>query len=547
VIELDRVTYTYPRTDRPALTGVSLHIQPADRVLLTGRSGSGKSTLLGTINGLVPHFYGGRFAGRAVIAGHDTRTHRPFDLTGVVGTAFQEPAARFVTRSVSDELAFGLEAEGLPSEEIGARVRATIERLNLGPLIDRPLDHLSGGEQQRVAVASALVREPRVLLLDEPTSQLDAWGASVVLEWLGDLCSGSGLTTLISEHRLMRVLPAVSRVAALGEGGVLDAWGSPEEVIPRLAYGSPPIEAARRLGLVAGLSDTAREQLRGALLKLVARPELARTGDRRLVCRGASFSYAGGFTLSDVSLEVGQGEAMAVLGGNGSGKTTLLRCMMGLLRHQGEVEVDSHPLQGLSVAERARWLAYLPQWPSASLFAETVREELLTTLRYRGLAVDVHHDPEEMLETFGLGGVADRYPRDLAAGERQRTALAAVMIARPQIVLLDEPTLGMDPLTQGDLVRRIQGWKQAGLSVVVATHDVEFAAAVTDRAMVLEAGRMVADGATREVLFSHPMLRTALQTLSGRSWPACVADLEAVGLGGGNAYDGTGAHLVAGR
>jgi energy-coupling factor transport system ATP-binding protein len=537
MIELDRLTYTYPHAPRPALTAVSLHIEPGATVLLTGRSGSGKSTLLGTINGLVPHFYGGRFGGRAVIAGRDTRFHRPYDLAGIVGTAFQEPATRFVTRSVSDELAFGLEAEGLPGEEIGARVRTTIERLNLGPLVDRPLDELSGGEQQRVAVAAALMREPRVLVLDEPTSQLDADGARSVLDWLRDLWKGSRLTTVISEHRLTRLLPEADQVVALGEGGVLEAWGTPDDVVPRLAYGPPPIEAARRLGLRAGLSDDSREQLRRALLSLGSPPRRPGAGDRRLVCRGLSFSYPAGFSLREVSFEVRQGESMAVLGGNGSGKTTLLRCVMGLLNHQGEVEVDGRAIQALPVGERAGWIAYLPQWPSAFLFAETVQEELLTTLRYRGLEPDAGHDPQAMLEAFGLAALADRYPRDLAAGEKQRTALAAVMIARPQTVLLDEPTLGMDPLTQAELVRRIRGWKQAGLSVVVATHDVEFAAAVTDRAMVLEAGRIVAEGGTGEVLFSRPGLRTALQTLSGRAWPACVMDLGIVGAGGGNADD----------
>jgi len=537
MIDLDRLTYTYPRSQRPALTSVSLHVEPGEKILLTGRSGSGKSTLLGTINGLVPHFYGGRFAGRAVIAGRDTRTHRPYDLAGIVGTAFQEPATRFVTRSVSDELAFGLEAEGLPGEEIGARVRATIERLNLASLVDRPLDELSGGEQQRVAVAAALMREPRILVLDEPTSQLDAEGARGVLDWLHDLWEDHHLTTVISEHRLTRLLPEANQVVALGEGGVLEAYGAPGDVVPRLAYGPPLIEAARRLGLHAGLSDDSKRQLRNALQSLARPPQHPEAGGRRLICRGVSFSYRAGFALREVCLEVRQGEAVAVLGGNGSGKTTLLRCVMGLLNHAGEVEVDGHAIHGLPVAERARWIAYVPQWPSAFLFAETVREELLTTLRYRGLEPEADYDPQAMLEAFGLAALADCYPRDLAAGEKQRTALAAVMIARPRTVLLDEPTLGMDPLTQADLVRRIREWKQAGLSVVVATHDVEFAAAVTDRAVVLEAGRVAAEGATSEVLFSRPALRTALQALSGRVWPACVADLDAIGAGGGNAND----------
>jgi energy-coupling factor transport system ATP-binding protein len=382
-----------------------------------------------------------------------------------------------------------------------------------------------------------LMREPRVLVLDEPTSQLDADGARGVLDWLRELCRDNRLTTVISEHHLTRLLPEADQVAALGEGGTLEAWGAPDDVVPRLAYGPPLIEAARRLGLHAGLSDDSKEQLRRVLLSLRSPLQRPEAGDRRLVCRGLSFSYPAGFALNEVSFEVRQGEALAVLGGNGSGKTTLLRCVMGLLDHKGEVDVDGQAIQDLPVADRARWVAYVPQWPSAFLFAETVQEELLTTLRYRGLEPDADHDPQAMLEAFGLDALADRYPRDLAAGEKQRTALAAVMIARPRTVLLDEPTLGMDPLTQADLARRIRGWKRAGLSVIVATHDVEFAAAVTDRAMVLEAGRIVAEGATGDVLFSRLGLRTALQTLSGHPWPACVADLDVIRAGGARADD----------
>jgi energy-coupling factor transporter ATP-binding protein EcfA2 len=525
MIDIDRLTYTYPRADRPALSGITLRVREGETVLVTGRSGSGKSTLLGAVNGLIPHFYGGRFGGRVVVSGRDTRDHRPHDLAGIVGTGFQEPATRFITRQVADELAFGLEAAGLPGEEIGRRVRGTIERMHLGPLVDRPLDQLSGGEQQRVAVAAALAREPSILVLDEPTSQLDTESAQGVLDWLRDLCHQDGLTTLISEHRLGRLLPEVDRVAALGPAGELQAWGVPSEVIPRLPYGPPLIEAARALGLSPAQSEDALGQLRRRLLTWPAAPGWTAGSDIRLACRGVGFAFPGGFHLRDVDLQVRQGEAVAVLGGNGSGKTTLLRCLMGLLTHRGEVVLDGVPIHPLPVAGRARAMAYVPQWPSAFLFADTVRDEVLTTLRYHGLAPSAAHDPEAMLQAFGLMPVAERYPRDLSAGERQRTALAAVMIAGPKAVLLDEPTLGMDSESQAQLAWRIRLWKRSGLSVVVATHDVEFAAAVAERAMVLQDGRMAAEGPTAEILFDRPALRTALQHLSGRPWPACVQDL----------------------
>lgn len=525
MIEIDRLSYTYPWTDRPALDDVSLRIDAGQTVLLTGRSGSGKSTLLGAVNGLIPHYYGGRIAGRVVVGGMDTRDHKAHDLAALVGTAFQEPASRFITRQVADELAFGLEAAGMGGAEIDRRVRETAERLQLGPLQDRPLDQLSGGEQQRVAVAAALARQPRVLVLDEPTSQLDAESARSVLDWLRDLCRADGLTTLISEHRLGRLLPEVDRVAALSDRGRLEAWGAPAEVLTRLAYAGPLMEAARAMGVPAGLSEKTLQALRGRLLAWRPPPGDEPAGDVRLAGRGVGFAFAGGFELHPVDLELRQGEAVAVLGGNGSGKTTLLRCLMGLLAHRGEIHLEGQRIDGQPVAVRARHMAYVPQWPSAFLFADSVRQELWTTLRYRGLAAQGTDAVESMLRAFALDEVAGRYPRDLSAGERQRTALAAVMIAGPTCVLLDEPTLGMDSASQAQLVRRIRRWKRSGLSVMVATHDAEFAAAVSERALVLERGRVVAVGGTAQLLFDHPPLRTALQQLTGRARPSCVSDL----------------------
>jgi energy-coupling factor transport system ATP-binding protein len=257
------------------------------------------------------------------------------------------------------------------------------------------------------------VRAPRVLVLDEPTSQLDADGARSIFDWLRDLWRENRLTTLISEHRLARMLPEADRVVALGPEGRLEAWGAPGDVLPKLAYGPPLIEAARRLGLPASLSEESGRRLRSALLTIDPPTRAGSTGDRRLSCRGVSFAYPAGFALSEIGFEVRQGEALALLGGNGSGKTTMLRCVMGLLPHHGEIEADGRAIHTLPVAERARSVAFLPQSPTAFLFAETVREELLTTLRYRGLQPDPGHDPEAMLAAFGLAALADAYPRDL--------------------------------------------------------------------------------------------------------------------------------------
>jgi energy-coupling factor transporter ATP-binding protein EcfA2 len=542
MIELSRLTYFYPDSSAPALTDLDLVIGAGEMWLVAGRSGAGKSTLLGTVNGLVPHFYGGRFAGRAVVAHRDTRHVQPVDLAAVVGTVFQEPGSRFVTRSVGDEIAFGLEAARYPGDEIAHRVDEIVERLSLGALMDRPLDRLSGGEQQRVAIAAAMGRRPSILVLDEPTSQLDGESADATIDWIIDLRREFGLTALLSEHRLARLAMKVDRVAYLGEQGRLIYAGLPEDVLPRLPYGPALFEAARRMGCPPPFSLGARDDLRTRILTAAASmtaPHEVSGGPPRLTAQGLNYAYNGVRALNRVEIGVRPGEMVAILGRNGSGKTTLLRCLMGLLRPQaGEVRLDGQSLADRPVAETARSIAFVPQWPSASLFAESVREELVFTLRNHGMLDTPPVDPNGLLDRLDLAEVAGRYPRDLSSGERQRVALAAVLVTHPSVLFLDEPTLGMDPIAQAHLGELLESWKAEGMAVLLATHDVEFAAAHAERALVLDRGEVRAFGPTAETLFAHVELRTAMQLLTGRARPATWQALPVTAGDGGKHANG---------
>jgi energy-coupling factor transporter ATP-binding protein EcfA2 len=529
MIDIRQLTYTYPERNRPALRGVNLKVPAGTLHLVIGPSGSGKSTLLRAVNGLVPHFYGGHFAGRVVAAGLDTRQSKPLDLAGAVGTVFQEPEHRFVTSRVADEIAFALEVAGVDSLDIERRLEEVVERLCLGPLLNRDLHSLSGGELQRVAVGAALGRRPKILVLDEPTSQLDAQSSAATLEWLQELRQNLGLTTLIAEHRYEGALKVADEVACLSSEGHLVAIGREAEIADWLPGGRPLYEAARRLSLPLPVDSDSRSKLREQVLSL---PPLGNglfpEGPWRLEARGLSHSYNGIEALHDVDLQVPAGGVLAVLGRNGSGKTTLLRCLMGLLSPGiGTVRVDGVSMRGQPVASVAQHMAYVPQWPSALLFADTVRDELGFTLRNHHLEAHPPVDPQDLLESFGLAAVAGKYPRDLSSGERQRTALAAVLVTRPGVLLLDEPTLGMDPAAQRRFSQLLQDWRRSGLAVVLATHDVEFAAANSDHALILDLGQVVAGGLTAEVLFGKPELRTALQQLTGRPRPASVQDLPA--------------------
>ncbi|HSB89004.1 MAG TPA: ATP-binding cassette domain-containing protein [Anaerolineales bacterium] len=525
MVELDRVSYWYPDSTAPALTGVDLSLLDGERLLVAGASGAGKSTLLRVMNGLVPHFYGGRFRGRALIGGLDTRQAGPATLARKVGMVFQEPQSRFLTSSIEDEIAFGMESAGAGREEIRLRVADIVGRLELGPLLGRSLDRLSAGEQAKVAIAAALSRHPGLLLMDEPCTELDPPSANAVVRWVEDLQREQAFTLAVSDHRLERWLDRVGRVVILRAPGTLEAAGPPREMRGKLPFGEPVGEAAQALGLPA---EADREAVARALAAL-QRPEHAAVAPirgERLVARGLSFAYNGLPALKDVDVEVGEGEIVGLVGRNGSGKTTLLRCLMGLITPTtGEIRLDGRSLIGVPVAERARDIGYVPQAPGSLLFSETVADELAFTLSSHGLENQPPVDPSELLERLGLKDVRDAYPRDLSAGQRQRVALAAVLVTSPKLVLLDEPTLGMDPRAQRDLGRLLRDLAEAGTGILVASHDVDFLASHAQRLVVLEAGRLLRMGDPAETLFAFDGFGTSLQELTGRAWPACVEDI----------------------
>jgi energy-coupling factor transport system ATP-binding protein len=538
VLTLEGVHYRYPAGRRAALDGVDLELHEGELVLVAGASASGKSTLLRAANGLVPHFFGGELGGRVLVSGLDTRRAGPARVAAVAGSVFQDPESQVAMNTVRGELALPLENRGRPAAAVARATEETALALGIADLLERPVHTLSGGELQRLALGAALVAAPRLLLLDEPTSQLDPVAGDELIWQLRRLNEEWGTTVVLAEHRLERCLAAADRVVALDHGRVacdapprdFVAWASKQarSLVPPAAAmferaGLHPLPVgvkearallrARGLAVAAGGEGAAGAEagagsaVRGTKGRRRLRLPLRRRqdGQRRaaLELDRVWVEYEDGTggglpALRGVSLSIEAGETVALVGRNGAGKSTLLRVAAGLRRpDRGRVRAAGE-------------VALVLQNPADYFLHERVREELPAATAEAGL------------REVGLDAAAESDPRDLSGGERQRLALAIVLAGRgigggaaPTVVALDEPTRGMDRQHKLALARRLRSFADAGAAVIVATHEVEFAARAAARCVLLGSGQVVADGPAREVLSGGRYFATEVARVLG--------------------------------
>ncbi|MEU7994806.1 ATP-binding cassette domain-containing protein [Micromonospora sp. NPDC049060] len=511
MIDFDRVTVRYAESDRPTLRDVTLRIDEGELCLVVGRTGTGKSTLLRAINGLVPHFTGGTLHGSVTVDGRDTRRHPPRDLADVVGVVGQDPLSGFVTDTVEEELAYGMEQLALPATVMRKRVEETLDLLGIAELRDRPLRTLSGGQQQRVAIGSVLTAHPRVLVLDEPTSALDPTAAEDVLAVVTRLVHDLGVTVVLAEHRLERVVQYADRLLYLpGDGRVVD--GEPAAVLADVDIAPPLVELGRLAGwtpLPLSVRDARRRAaaLRHRLVD-AAVPAAATVpaGPPVLTARAVVVRYPGTVAVAGVDMELSPGRIVALMGRNGSGKSSLLWAVQGSGPRQGgtvavvgaQGTVDP---KALPPGRARRHVGLVPQTPGDLLYLETVEGECDQADRETGAPAGTCR---AMLDQLTPGLPADRHPRDLSEGQRLALALAVQLTAAPPVVLLDEPTRGLDYRAKRQFTAVVRRLAADGRAVLIATHDVELVAALADQVVVMAEGEIVAAGTTAEVMLASP-------------------------------------------
>ena len=508
VIEFASVTITYPGAVQPALANVDLAISEGELVLVVGQTGSGKTTLLRAINGLVPHFTGGTLAGSVRVAGRDTSTHHPRDLADVVGIVPQDPLSSFVTDTVEEELAYGMECLGVPASTMRRRVEETLDLLGLADVRDRPLLSLSGGQRQRVAIGAVLTAHPRVLVLDEPTSALDPGAAEEVLAVLQRLVHDLGITVVLAEHRLERVLEYADRVIYVpGEARPL-VVGTPAEVMQASPV-APPVVRLGRLAewtpLPLSVRDARRQarELRERLRQRPGRPRRTVSAEPVVSVERTRASYGPVPALRGVTLDIAKGEIVALMGRNGAGKSTLLSTLVGLRRPDaGTVRIDGVDPATLTGPRLIGRIGLVPQDSTDLLQRDSVAAECADADRDAGVEPG---STAALLARIAPEIPGDAHPRDLSEGQRLVLALAVVLVATPAVLLLDEPTRGLDYPTKERLSDLLRDLAASGHAIVVATHDVELAAETATRVVVLAEGEVVADGPTAEVVVGSPL------------------------------------------
>jgi energy-coupling factor transport system ATP-binding protein len=542
ILRFEGVSYRYPGAESRALNALDFTLHPGESVLIAGSSGSGKSTLCRACIGLVPHFHHGEWIGKVIVDGLDTTQHFVHELFRHAGLVFQNTDAQLFNQTVESELTYGLESLGLPHDEIEQRLNWASRLTELGDLMDRSPHLLSGGEKQRVALGSILALRPHLLLLDEPFTHLDTQGTEELRRILRVMKS-EGIALILVEHRLHEIIQDVDQIIVLHQG-MIAAKGPPDQVLAQGVsdYGlnlPPLVRLFRETGLEGrplSLEDAIKElkdqnlvtSFSSRLLEETKKAPipLPITSPPVVEAEEVSFSYHGLRVLQKIHFKLLGGESVALVGRNGVGKTTLIKHLNGLLRPvSGRLKILGQDTLRRPVSELSRHVGFVWQNPNDQLFQPTVRKEVLTGPKALG-----SYDPswcDELFNRFGLVPFLERSPFTLSEGQKKRVAFAAALAVKPELVVLDEPTAGQDESFRRELAKFIVELQSEGRTVLLVTHDLEFAAEHASRWLVLAEGRIIADGPPQVVMAdSKAMAKAGLRPTQRYQLLQALKDIE---------------------
>ncbi len=514
MIKIENLTYYYPNATTPALDNINLEIQDGEFILLVGPSGCGKSTLVQCLNGIIPKVTGGDLRGKIRIGEKDISSCKVHQLSRHVGMVFQNPNAQLFGLTVEEDVAFGPENLGMVREEIQKKLEKSIGIVGIEKLRKRFTFTLSGGEKQRTAIAGAIAMEPKILVLDEPTSDLDPAGTKQVLETVKRLNKDVSITIILIEHKIDEVFGLADRTIVMDRGKIiLDGrtcyiFAHNLDLLKSIGIYPPQLI---RLSRMLRVKPSYREifsyinSLNGSFKEFSE--ELAeKKSSPKVVFEDVWFNYRNGTpALKGINLEIKKGEFIALIGSNGSGKTTLLSCLIGFIKpSRGRILIDGRDTKNLSVAELAVKVGYLFQNPDLQLFTDTVAQEVGFGLKNRSLAdVDINKKVDQTLEIMELSEYRDQHPHALSRGQRQRLAVASIISMEQDILVLDEPTSGQDRGHLSKFLSQVKKLNDAGKTIIMITHDMSIVAEYAKRTIVMEEGKILMDGSTREV-FSRP-------------------------------------------
>lgn len=552
MININNLTFKYSKSHKKALNDISLNISDSEFVLITGPSGCGKTSLIRCINGLIPSFYGGEISGAVIVQNINTIKTPTNEMAKKVGMVFQDPENQLIATDVEREIAFGLENLGFSKIIIAKRIEEVLDTVGIDHLRYRQISSLSGGEKQKTAIASVLVLHPEILLLDEPTSELDPKGAEEVLHLIRRLNEDLGLTVVLIEHRIDRVIQFVDRLIVMDKSRIIFD-DEPREWIKnndnQIDIGLPPVTRLSRefkesrINTKLPLSIKQGRQFYSTIFKenkwnkasFTKTSTIKNTDESIVKISNLWYKYPEGPTaLKDVTIDIKPREFIALIGRNAAGKTTLAKLLNGLLKPtKGKVMIKGLDTKKTNVENLAKYVGYVFQDPNIHLFADTVEEEITFMMNNLDFSENIINlTLEKILKKFNLVNYRNSYPRSLSSGEKQRVALASVLAGKPQILILDEPTRGLDYELKKNLMNYLINYKNSGGTVILISHDIETIAEFGERVILMSEGRIIADGDKHQVLSNSlhfsPQINRLVQPFTKYGLPSDVLTIDEI-------------------